>query len=181
MEKKKEKIVFMKTIKIILGIITFFVVGFLLTGLLVKETSYSAEVSVNKPITEVFKTFNNSGNIKKWIPEIKSFEVVNNNPGKIGSVYKIVIDANGQEITMTEKVKAYVENEKVTLFFDAENMLKTDDYIFTENNGITTITLNASCQSDSYIMACLFPYFKGTFKEQDQTYLNNFKEFIEKK
>ncbi len=38
----------------------------------------------------------------------------------------------GQEITMTEKVMAYVQNEKVTLFFDAENMLKTDDYVFTE-------------------------------------------------
>ena len=49
--------------------------------------------------------------------------------------------------------------------------LKTDDYIFTEKDGVTTITLNASCQSESYIMACMFPYFKGTFQEQDQTYL----------
>ena len=81
---------------------------------------------------------------------------------------------------MTEKVLAYVENEKVTLFFDAENMLKTDDYAFTENDGKTTIILNSSCKSDSYIMACLFPYFKGTFQEQDQSYLNNFKEFMEK-
>ena len=59
-------------------------------------------------------------------------------------------------------------------------MLKTDDYVFTENNGVTTVTLNSSCQSDSYIMACVFPYFKGVFKEQDQAYLDNFKAFIEK-
>jgi uncharacterized membrane protein len=171
----------MKTIKIILGIITFFVVSFLLTGLVVKETTYKAEVAVNKSIEEVFKTFNNSENIKKWIPEIKSFEVLNNNPGKTGSTYKIVLDNKGQEITMTEKVMAFVPNEKVTLFFDAEGMLKKDDYIFREKDGITTITLNASCQSDTYIMACVFPYFKGTFQDQDQSYLNNFKEFVEKK
>jgi hypothetical protein len=30
-------------------------------------------------------------------------------------------------------------------------------------------------------MACMFPYFKGTFKAQDQSYLNNFKTFLEKK
>ena len=60
-------------------------------------------------------------------------------------------------------------------------MLKKDDYVFTEKNGVTTITLNASCQSESYVMACMFPYFKGTFKEQDQAYLNNFKAYIEKK
>jgi uncharacterized protein YndB with AHSA1/START domain len=170
----------MKTIKIVLAVITFFVVAFFLTGLFVKETTYQATVSVNKPISEVFANFNNSENIKDWIPEIKSFTVLNENPGKVGSSYKIVIENNGQEITMVEKVKAFVPNEKVTLFFDAENMLKTDDYIFTEKEGVTTIQLNATCVSDSYIMACMFPYFKGTFQAQDQGYLDSFKKFAEK-
>ena len=170
----------MKKIKIILIIISTIVVVFLLTGLFVKETTYRAEVTVNKSIKEVFEIFNNSENIKNWVPEVKSFEVVNNNPSKTGSVYKIVIDNKGQEVTMTEKVMAYVPNEKVTLFFDAEGMLKRDDYIFKEKDGVTVVTLNTSCQSDSYILACIFPYFKGTLQKQDQLYLNNFKAFAEK-
>lgn len=170
----------MKIVKIILGIISAISLVFFATGLFVKQTDYIAQVSINKPLTEVFETFNNSGNIKKWIPEIKSIEVLNENIGKTGSNYKIIIDNQGQEITMTQKVLAYVPNEKVTLFFDAENMLKTDDYIFTEKKGVTTVTLNASCQSDSYMMACMFPYFKGTFQKQDQSYLDNFKAFMEK-
>jgi len=170
----------MKTIKIILGIITGIVVVFLATGLLIKETSYITRVSVNKPVEEVFKTFNNSDKIKNWIPEIKSLTVVKENVGKTGNIYKIVVENQGQEIVMTKKVIAYIQNEKVTLFFDAENMLKRDDYVFTEKDGITNITLNASCRSESYLMACMFPYFKGTFKDQDQTYLNNFKAFVEK-
>ena len=170
----------MKTIKIIIGIISAFALAFFLTGLIVKKTDYTAEVVVNKSIEEVFSTFNNSKNIKNWIPEIKSIDVVSENPGKTGSIYKIVVETQGEEITMTEKVLAYVPNEKVTLFFDAENMLKRDDYVFTSKEGVTTITLKSSCQSDSYIMACMFPYFKGTFREQDQSYLNNFKAYIEK-
>ena len=170
----------MKTVKIILGIITAISLVFFATGLFVKETNYTAQVSVNKSVNEVFEAFNKSENIKNWIPEVKSFEVLNENIGKTGSTYKIVVENEGQEITMTEKVKAFVPNEKVTLFFDAENMLKTDDYIFTEKDGITTITLNSSCQSDSYIMACMFPYFKSTFQAQDQSYLDNFKTYIEK-
>ena len=171
----------MKTVKIILGIITALTLVFFATGLFVKETNYTAQVSVNKSVEEVFETFNNQKNLKNWIPELKSFEAINENPGKTGSTYKMVVENQGQEITMTEKIMAYVPNEKVTIFFDAENMLKTDDYVFTENNGKTTVTLNSSCQSDSYIMACLFPYFKGTFQAQDQRYLDNFKEFIEGK
>lgn len=170
----------MKTIKIILGIITAIVVIFLATGLLIKETSYVTQVSVNNSVEVVFETFNNSENIKNWIPEVKSFDVVNENIGKTGSVYKMVVENQGQEIVMTQKIIAYVKNEKVTLFFDAENMLKRDDYVFKEKNGITTITLSSSCQSESYLMACVFPFFKGTFQEQDQTYLNNFKAFAEK-
>ena len=170
----------MKTIKIILGVITFFVLAFFLTGLFVKETTYKAYITLNKPISEVFKDFSTSENIKKWIPEIKSLKVINENPGKVGSTYEIVINNSGQDITMTQKVLAFVPNEKLTFYFDAENMLKTDDYIFTEKEGITTIQLNAICVSDSYIMACMFPYFKGTFQAQDQGYLNSFKAFAEK-
>jgi uncharacterized membrane protein len=170
----------MKTIKIILGIITAIVVVFLATGLIIKETSYVTQVSINKSVEVVFETFNNSENIKNWVPEVKSFDVVNENIGKTGSVYKMVVENQGQEIVMTQKIIAFVKNEKVTLFFDAENMLKRDDYVFEEKNGITTITLNSSCQSESYLMACMFPFFKGTFQEQDQTYLNNFKAFAEK-
>jgi uncharacterized membrane protein len=171
----------MKTIKIILGIITAFVVVFLATGLLIKETSYTTQITIDKPVEEVFETFSNSENIKKWIPEIKSFEVINENIGKTGSSYKIVIENQGQEILMTQKVIAYVKNEKLTLYFDAENMLKRDDYIFTEKAGNTVISVNTSCQSESYLMACMFPYFKGTFQEQDQSYLNNLKTYIEEK
>ncbi len=170
----------MKTIKIILGIITAFVVVFLATGLLIKETSYTTQITINKPVEEVFETFSNSENIKKWIPEIKSFEVINENIGKTGSSYKIVIENQGQDIEMTQRVIAYVKNEKLTLYFDAENMLKRDNYIFKEKNGNTVISVNTSCQSESYLMACMFPYFKGTFKEQDQAYLNDFKVFVEK-
>jgi len=169
----------MKTIKVILIIISIVVVAFLATGLLVQQTNYSATVSIDKPIDEVFSNFMQIDSVKNWIPDIKSVKPVNINPGITGSVYNVVVLNQGQEIVMTEKIMAYVLNEKVTLFYDAENMLKKDDYLFSEENGITTITLNAACQSESFIMACMFPYFRGTFQAQDQSYLNNFKKFLE--
>lgn len=170
----------MKKIKIILGVISFFVVVFFLTGLFVKKTSYKTQVSINKPIENVFETFTDISNRKYWIPELHSYEVVNQNPGKTGSVYKLVVQNQGQEIISTEKVMAYIKNQKFTLYYTAQNMLKRDDYVFNQKEGMTQIILNSSCQSDSYIMACIFPYFKGTFQKQDQIYLNNFKAFLEK-
>ena len=169
----------MKTIKVILIIISTLVVAFLATGLLVQQTNYSATVSIDKPIDAVFSNLMQIDSVKNWIPDIKSVKPVHINPGITGSVYDVVVLNQGQEIVMTEKIMAYVLNEKVTLFYDAENMLKKDDYLFSEENGITTITLNAACQSESFIMACMFPYFRATFQAQDQSYLNNFKTFLE--
>jgi hypothetical protein len=171
----------MKAIKIILGIIIVLSLAFFATGLIVKEINYTNSVEIDKPLEETFALFNDASKLKEWIPELKSMEALEEKPGKIGSRYNmVVLDGNGNDILMEEKVMAYVENEKVTLFFDAQGMLKTDDYTFTTKNGKTIITNNSNCKSDSYIFACMMPYFKGTFKKIDQEYLNNFKAFIEK-
>ena len=171
----------MKAVKIILGIIIALSVVFLATGLVIKESSYSATVKVEEPIDDVFTMFNDISLIQNWIPEIKSIDTIQFNPGITGSRFKMVVDNQGKEVNMEEKVLAFIDNEKVTLYFDAEGMLKTDEYIFTKENGTTVITLNASYRSeDSYILSCFFPYFKGTLQEIDQQYLNNFKAFAEK-
>lgn len=170
----------MKAIKIILVIITILMAGFFVTGLLIKETVYNTEVTVNKPIEEVFELFNDTSRIKEWVTDLKSVEIMKETPSVTGSVYKMTVDNRGKQVAMTKKVLAYVPNEKVTHFFDAENMLKTDDFLFVEKDGKTTIKKTSSCKSESYIMSCIFPYFKNTFKEIDQKYLNNFKDIAEK-
>lgn len=170
----------MKAVKIILGIVTVLVIVFFSTGLIIKETSYQVKTEINKPIAEVFSLFNDQDKLKKWMPEVQSIEPIIIKPGIVGSEYLLTVNDNGQVIKMKEKVMAYVENKKVTLYFDADDMLKTDDFTFSEENGITTIVKNVVCKSDSYIMSCMFPYFKGVFVDIDQKYLDSFKAYIEK-
>ena len=172
----------MKTIKIIIIIISIFVIGFFSIGLLIKDTKFTTEITIEKPIETVFTTFNDVSKLKEWIPEFKSIETIEEKLGKTGSTYKIIVDNNGQDIIMKEKILAFVPNEKVTLFYNAGegSMLKTDDYIFTSNENSTTIIHKATCGSGKFLMSCMFPIFKSKFKEQDQEYLNNLKVFLEK-
>jgi len=170
----------MKTIKFILIFISIVFIVFITTGLFVKQTEYDVQVTVNKPIAEVFEAFNNKEVTKNWVSDLKKVDTVNVNMGKIGSEFRLLINNQGQDLKISEKVMAYVPNEKVTLFYDAENMLKTNDYIFEESNGNTTIKLHTTCSSESYIMACMYPYFEWALEDQDQQYLNNFKAYLEK-
>ncbi len=170
----------MKSVKIILGIVIAFTVVFLATGLVVQEVKYTTEIEINKPIDKVFSAFENPEMLKKWIPEIKSIEPLEEKVNKVGSIYKMVIENQGQEIEMQEKITEYILNKKITFHFDSKEMFKIDAYNFIIEGNNTKIIQHSSIQSKSYIMSCLFPYFKGTFKQVSQGYLEKFKKFIEK-
>ncbi len=169
----------MKAIKIILGIITALILAFFLTGLVVKEVVYTNEITVRKPIKEVFNDFQNVALMKQWMPELKSVETLEEKPNKVGSKYKVVVENQGKLVTMTQEVLGFEENEKLVFHFDAENMLKTDDYTFTTEGNTTKISQTTTCTSESYVMSCLFPYFKGALKKMSQQYLESFKKASE--
>lgn len=170
----------MKAVKITLGLVLLLSLAFFGTGLVIKESNYSVEVNVNKSLSETFKIFNNQALMTQWVPEITKVETIQENPGKVGSEYRITMDNNGEVITMKEKVLAFVENQKVTQYFDQEGVLKTNDFTFESEGNQTKIVLNATYEGETYILNCVFPYFKGTFKELDRTQLDNFKAFAEK-
>ncbi|WGH75931.1 SRPBCC family protein [Tenacibaculum tangerinum] len=169
----------MKAIKIILGIITALILAFFLTGLVVQEVVYTNEVIVNKPVPEVFEDFQNVSLMKKWMPDLESIETIEELPNKLGSTYKVVVENKGKPITMTQKILEYEHNERIALGYDAENMLKTDDYVFTAEGNNTKILQTSICTSESYVMSCLFPYFKGALKKMSQQYLDQFKKVSE--
>ena len=172
----------MKAVKIILGIIITLTVAFLATGLIFKEIKYTTEVVINKPIKEVFLVFNDHSKISNWIPEIETIEVIDEKPEKTGSTYKVLFKSKeGEKIAAQERILAYIPDEKVTLRFNSATMLKTNDHIFSFADGVTTIKNNSTCIGSSYLLSCLFPFYKGNLKKIDQEYLNNFKSFIEKK
>lgn len=170
----------MKGVKITLGIIIVLSIIFFGTGLIVKETKYTSEVEVDNSINEVFAMFEDTETLKQWLPEVKSIEPINETPQKLGSTYKMIVENQGQEIEMIEKIIAYVPNEKMTFHFTSDGMIKTDDYNFSVQGGKTKIVQNSTIKSNSYMLACVFPWMKSKLKNLSQDYMNRFKELVEK-
>ena len=171
----------MKTIKIILGIVTAFTVIFFVTGMFVNEVTYTSEIKINKPLETVFTAFKNPQTMKEWLPDIKTIEPIEEKEGVIGSTYKMTVDNQGQTAVMKETITAYIVNKKMTFNFASDQMFKIDSFNFSSENGVTKIVEHSTIRANSYIMSCMFPYFKGTFKKMSQDYLQLFKEFVEKK
>ncbi|MCG8804701.1 SRPBCC family protein [Tenacibaculum finnmarkense] len=170
----------MKSIKIILGIVTALVLVFFLTGIIITQVEYSTEIEVNKPVATVFENFKNVDQLKKWLPDVKSIEPKQEKPGVLGSTYNVIVENNGQEVKMVQRISDYIENEKITFEFHSNQMVKTTEYNFIANGNTTKIVQNSSVNSKSYMTACLYPYFKGTFKKISLLSLKKCKEYVEK-
>lgn len=169
----------MKTVKIILFFLIVLTALFFTTGLVVKENSHSVSITIDKPLDETFSLFNELKMIPSWNPEYDSIEIVDLKVGFTGSEYRIKIRHNDQEFFIKEKILAYVKNEKVTLFFDREGFIETDDFSFSSDGSKTIINLNSNYQAKTYIVGCVLPYFKYKFKQIDNETLFNFKNFVE--
>ena len=169
----------MKKVKIILVFLIIITTLFFTTGLIIKDNTYSIHMTINKPLQETFLLFNNPSTIPIWNPGYISIDIVDKKVGFTGSVYRIKIQHNEEEVFIKEKILAYVKNEKVTLFFDREGMIETDDFIFSSDGSSTTIKLHSSYKAKSYILGCVLPFFKYKFKQIDKEALLNFKNFAE--
>tara|TARA_B100000780_G_scaffold104537_1_gene73122 strand:- start:866 stop:1378 length:513 start_codon:yes stop_codon:yes gene_type:complete len=170
----------MKTVKIIIIFLIILTLLFFGTGLVIKDSSYTSQITIHKPIEETFTMFTDIATLTLWNPEYSAVEVVDQKPGITGSRYDIKVLHNNQTIIIKEKVLAYVKNEKITLFIDRDGVVERDDYTFTSDRSHTVINLNSSYQAKSYILGCVLPYFKSKFKKIDEVSLNNFKNFAEK-
>ena len=170
----------MKTVKIIITFLIILTVLFFGTGLVIKDSSYTSQITIHKPLEETFTMFTDVTAMTQWNPAYSAIEIIDQKPGITGSRYEIKVLHNNQTVIIKEKVLAYVKNEKVTLLFDREGVAERDDYTFTSDGLTTVITLNASFQAKSYILGCVLPYFESNFKAIDEQALTNFKNFAQK-
>lgn len=145
------------------------------------ETKYQTSIEINKNIDGVFQSFSDIKNSKDWVPGLKSVGIRKEVPNKMGSVYELIAIDKGAEITIVQKITAFKKNESIGISFRANEMNKLNLFKFEVRGNNTVITLDATCRSDSYMLSCIFPYFKGFFKDQDDVYLQNFKSYIENK
>ncbi len=167
---------FLKVTSIILLLLT---VVFFSLGLIFPQITYNTEVKINRPIAEVFRKYNDPGTLNKWIPEMKSLEILEIKPGMVGTKMKMIIESEGQKMELFEEVVAFEENKLISLSFDAGAMNKTDYVEFTSTGETTTIKGSYICKGSNLFYKSLFSLFKSQFQTIDQTYLNNFKAFVE--
>jgi len=170
-----------RILKILTILILFLLLGFLSLGLLKPEVKYETKAEVKGQLVDVFAMYNDMDKIDQWIPTIKRITPLKETANKKGSVYEMVIDNDGREIKMKEKVLDFVENEMVALEFDTGPMIKKDQFTFAQAGNKTQIIGNHSVVGNNYLYKCMFSLFGTNMQGVDQKYLDAFVENFENK
>ncbi|MBL1213699.1 MAG: SRPBCC family protein [Ignavibacteriae bacterium] len=140
---------------------------------------YNTEVVINLPIAKVIELFDNSDNMKKWQPELVSYEHLSGTPGEVGAKAKLNYKMNKREVEMIETITERDLPKKFSGTYEANGVMNYISNTFEEiEPGKTKWVAENEFQFKGFmkLMGMLMP---GAFKKQSQKYLDQFKAFAE--
>jgi len=141
---------------------------------------FKLELTINKPLAEVWKAFDNIENMKKWQPTLVKFEPVSGIPGQPGAVSKLTYEEGGREFTLIEKI---THRDEPNSFDGVYENKFTDNIIrnkFIELGKHQTVwAMETEFRFKTLIMKITGPLMKKNFVARTQKDMGRFKEMAE--
>lgn len=141
---------------------------------------YSVQTTINAPIDEVIKRFDNADMMKEWMPGLVKFEHISGEPGQVGAKSKLTYQMGKRTVEMIETITerdlpgafngTYVANG---VYNEVGNAFEAIDEKTTRHVSEQYFQFKGGMK----IIGFLFP---GAFKKQSQKYLDDFKAFVER-
>ena len=141
---------------------------------------YKLEITIDKSLTEVWKVFDSSENLKKWQPTLKAIEHVSGTPGQSGAVSSRTYVESGQEFELTERVILREEPSRFYAAYENKFTDNIDKNTFTEQGLNKTLwVLESEYKFKTTTMKIVGTLKKKNFMERTRKDMENFKEFVE--
>lgn len=110
-------------------------------------------------------------------------ELIEGEKNSIGSKHKVVVlpQEGAEPFTMIETLVGLEEYKKVEMDYDSDMMTFHQVYTYSEEDGQTTISSDASVGGKSYMMKCMFACmetFFGSFTKQEEKNMEALKKVI---
>ena len=141
---------------------------------------FKLELTINKPLAEVWKAFDNIENMKKWQPTLVKFEPVSGIPGQPGAVSKLTYEEGGREFNLIEKIIHRDEPNSFDGVYEnnfADNIIRNK---FIELGQHQTVwAMETEFKFKTLIMKLMGPLMKKNFVTRTQKDMERFKEMTE--
>ena len=174
----------MKILRYALLAVVAIVLLFFAVGLFNPSIQYGHEITVEKPVEEVWAIVQDESKYDQWLEGYQGMELIEGRPNEVGSKYKVVVDpGEGQaECEMIQTLKALEEFNQGQLHYDSDFMDMDQHYTFSESNGQTTFSTQADVRPKGMMMRSMFALMEmlsGSFTAQETKNIEALKKVIE--
>ncbi|NRB51678.1 MAG: SRPBCC family protein [Saprospiraceae bacterium] len=174
----------MKILRYALLAVVAIVLLFFAVGLFNPSIQYGHEITVEKPVEEVWAIVQDESKYDQWLEGYQGMELIEGRQNEVGSKYKVVVDpGEGQaEFEMIQTLKALEEFNQVHLHYDSDFMDMDQHYTFSESNGQTTFSTQADVRPKGMMMRSMFALMEmlsGSFTAQETKNIEALKKVIE--
>jgi len=170
----------MKFLKYLLALVLILVLLFIAKGFLTPSINYESQITVNKPAKEAWEVMSDEENLPKWIKGFKSTELVSGTENTAGAVSKIYVSEGGQDMVMTETIKAVEEYENLEMEFSMDFMNMDYQISFEEKEpGKTVITSNTTTRGNGMMAKSIVSFMTGAMKKQEDENLMSLRKIID--
>ena len=140
---------------------------------------YSLEFKIHKPVDQVIELFDSVDNLKKWQPELLSFEHLTGEAGKVGAKSKLLYKTGKKEFEMIETLVVKNLPEEFTGTYETRGMktrVKNKFEKIDENSTRWIVENEFQLNGFMKLMAFIMP---GAFKRQSSKFMVRFISFAE--
>ncbi|AOE49611.1 SRPBCC family protein [Kangiella sediminilitoris] len=141
---------------------------------------YQLDIIINKPLAEVVKLMDDPANLKKWQPELVSFEHIGGKERTAGQKSKIVYLMGKKECEMIETIESHDLPDLLITRYETDGVVNRVENHFKAVGADQTHWMTKNQFKFTSIGMKLMGFFmKKAFPKQTMNYMQRFKDFAE--
>lgn len=140
---------------------------------------HKTEIIIDADLATVWRMFDDTDNIMKWQPTLKSFTHQSGTPGQPDAVSELVYDENGRDVVMTETITARREPYFLGAIYESKwaNVVIVNHFAETES-GTTLWAMNLKYGFKGF-MKIMALFMRKSICDRSDTDMNRFKLLVE--
>lgn len=142
--------------------------------------SYSEEITIEKPRSEVTRLFVAIDQFMKWQPDLTDYQTFQGNPLEEGAKSRLVYrEGRGDNIKMVETILENNLPENLKFRHSTDGVVNYQNHIFEDKGDTTLYRVDSEYDLDG-LMKVMNIFTPNHFPKQTRKFMESFKEFVEK-
>jgi len=144
---------------------------------------FTCTTEINLPISRVVELWRDDGNFKEWQDGFVMIEHLSGEPGSVGAKSRIYLKQGKRKIELLETISSInLPHEKIAIYEHIHmTNIQTTHFKSLSANRTQYISEIEYTKFNGMLPKLMAIFFPGMFKKQSQKWLDQFKEFAERK